>query len=35
MKLEGLAFGLAAALTSLAGSSVARATGNDVLRCQW
>src|SRR5438270_12579786 len=31
MKLKALAIGLAAALTSLAGSSVARATGNDVV----
>jgi branched-chain amino acid transport system substrate-binding protein len=31
MRLKALAIGLAAALTSLAGSSVARATGNDVV----
>jgi branched-chain amino acid transport system substrate-binding protein len=31
MRLKALAIGLAAALTSLTGSSVARATGNDVL----
>jgi len=31
MRLKALAIGLAAALTSLAGSSVARATANDVV----
>src|SRR5438874_8060353 len=31
MRLKALAIGLAAALTSLAGPSVARATGNDVV----